>query len=62
MWQNVVIALALVMVVEGILPFLSPKSWRKMVVSAAQQNDRSMRIMGLMSMLVGVVILYWVNG
>jgi uncharacterized protein YjeT (DUF2065 family) len=61
-WQNIVIALALVMVVEGVLPFLSPKAWRKMVVSVAQQSDRSMRIMGLISMLVGVITLYWVNG
>lgn len=62
MWHDVLVALSLVMVVEGLLPFLSPRSWRKMVVSVAQQADRPLRIMGLISMLVGAVMLYIVNG
>jgi uncharacterized protein YjeT (DUF2065 family) len=62
MWHDVLVVLALVMVIEGLLPFLSPRSWRKMVFSVAQQADRPLRIMGLISMLVGAGILYWVNG
>ena len=61
-WQNIVIALALVMIAEGILPFLSPKTWRKLALNIARQDDHAMRIMGLISMVAGLVTLYWVNG
>ena len=62
MWHELLAALCLVMVVEGILPFLSPVTWRNMMIAAVQQNNRSLRIMGLMSMLMGIGLLYWVNG
>lgn len=62
MWHDVLVALSLVMVLEGLLPFLSPRSWRKMVFSVAQQADRPLRTMGLMSMLVGAGMLYLING
>ena len=62
MWHEVIVTLCLLMIIEGVLPFLSPKSWRKMAFSVAQLDDRSMRIMGLASMLIGVGLLYLVNG
>jgi uncharacterized protein YjeT (DUF2065 family) len=61
MWQELFIALCLVLIIEGALPFLSPRSWRKLAYQVAQLDDRSMRIMGLASMLVGVAVLYWIN-
>lgn len=49
------------MVIEGIMPFIAPQRWRKMVQMIAQVEDGSMRIMGLISMLVGVAVLYMIN-
>ncbi|MGK0498626.1 MAG: hypothetical protein ACJAYG_000257 [Oceanicoccus sp.] len=62
MWQNLLIALCLVLVLEGIMPFVNPKSWRQTIVTIAQLDDRALRIMGLVSMLIGVGLLYLVNG
>lgn len=58
MWCDLLAACALVLVVEGMLPFLKPSRWRKWVVVMSQQSDQSLRVMGLSSMLVGVVLLY----
>ncbi len=58
MWESIVPALALVLVIEGMLPFLSPKSWRDAMSQAAQLPDNMLRGLGFFSMLAGVVILY----
>ena len=54
MWHDLAIALSLVLVIEGVLPFLSPRSWREMVIQVAGLTNRQLRIMGLVSMLVGL--------
>lgn len=61
MWDSIIPALALVLVIEGILPFLSPKSWRDAMSQAAQLPDNVLRSIGLFSMLAGVFILYLVR-
>lgn len=61
MWHDIAIALCLVFVIEGMMPFISPGRWRKMVLNVAQLDDRSMRIMGLVSMAMGIGLLYLVN-
>jgi len=61
MWHDILVALALVLVIEGILPFLNPTGWRNMMLSAAKMDDRSLRMVGLVSMVLGVVTLYLVN-
>jgi len=43
------------------MPFVAPQRWRKLIEYAARTDDRSMRIMGLACMLVGVVLLYLIN-
>jgi len=60
-WQVLPAAIALVFIVEGMLPFISPNRWRAMLAVAAQMDDRMMRSIGLGSMLFGVVILYLVH-
>ena len=50
-------ALALMLVIEGLLPFFSPKSWREMFARAMQMSDGQIRFIGLSSMLVGVLVL-----
>ncbi len=62
MWHDVLVAFSLVLVIEGLLPFLSPDSWRRAVLNVAQQADNSLRVMGFISMLVGAGMLYLVNG
>ncbi len=54
-------AIALVFVLEGVLPFLCPQCWRRMIVSVAQFNNRYLRIIGLFSMAIGMVILFVVH-
>ena len=59
--NDLLAALALVMVIEGILPFLSPASMRKYMAQMAQMDDKTLRITGLVSMVVGVGVLYLVK-
>ncbi|HEC29088.1 MAG TPA: DUF2065 domain-containing protein [Gammaproteobacteria bacterium] len=54
-------ALALVMVIEGVLPFLSPGTMRNYMAQMVQMDDRTLRITGLVSMLVGLGLLYLVK-
>ena len=61
MWNDLWVALALMLVLEGIVPFLSPDTLRRMLATLMQMDNRSMRIAGLISMLAGVVLLYLVH-
>jgi uncharacterized protein len=54
-------ALALMLVFEGILPFLDPARYRRILQGAVRQHDRTLRIVGLASMVGGVVLLYVVR-
>lgn len=54
-------AVALVLVIEGIMPFLSPHSMRRWLFYVVQQNDKTLRITGLVAMLLGVTLLYLVR-
>jgi len=61
MWQELGIALCLLLVLEGILPFLGPRVWRGALVQLAQLSDRQLRLIGLASMLLGTTFLYWLH-
>ncbi len=61
MWHDLGVALCLVLVIEGIVPFLYPKRWREMVVMVSEIDDRTMRMVGLGSMLLGTGLLYLIN-
>ncbi|WP_275098670.1 DUF2065 domain-containing protein [Sedimenticola hydrogenitrophicus] len=61
MWHDLLIALALVMVIEGIVPFLSPGATKGMMLTIAKMDDKSLRVSGLVSMVLGVLTLYLVN-
>lgn len=58
MWEDFVRAVCLLLVIEGILPFLYPTRWRRMLALVAEVSDRQLRILGLISMLLGVGLLY----
>ena len=50
-------AFALMLILEGLLPFLNPALWRKVFESALQMTDGQLRFIGLASMLAGVLLL-----
>jgi len=60
-WDVLAAAIALVFIIEGMLPFISPDRWRKLLTMANQMEDRVIRNIGLGSMLFGVVVLYLVH-
>ncbi len=57
-WDDLMSAVALVLVMEGIMPFVSPRSWRRTMLQASRLPDHVLRGIGLASMLLGVVLLY----
>jgi uncharacterized protein YjeT (DUF2065 family) len=57
-WDVAMSALALMLVAEGLLPFLSPSSWRRIFEKATQMSDGQIRFLGLTSMLAGVAMLF----
>ncbi len=61
MWRDLGTALCLVLVIEGIVPFLSPRRWRRMALTMAQVDDTTLRLVGLGSMLAGTLLLYLVH-
>jgi uncharacterized protein YjeT (DUF2065 family) len=61
MWHELWIALALLLIVEGVFPFLSPDGLRKTLIVIHRLSDSQLRFAGLSSMLLGVVLLYIIN-
>jgi len=61
MMHELLTALALILVIEGILPFLKPDSLRLALVQMARLDNRQMRILGLVSMVTGVILLYLIR-
>jgi hypothetical protein len=59
--HDVLVAIALVLVIEGIWPFLSPEGFRRALLLVAGEDKRSLRVAGLFSMFLGVGLLYLVN-
>ncbi|NOZ54492.1 MAG: DUF2065 domain-containing protein [Gammaproteobacteria bacterium] len=62
MWHDLLLALALVLVIEGIFPFLNPEGLKKTMLLLTQVDDRQLRFAGLTSMIIGVILLYFING
>ena len=54
-------ALGLVLVLEGIMPFISPRSFRKTMFRVIQLQDRALRMVGLVSMGLGLLVLYFLR-
>ena len=52
-------ALALMLILEGVLPFLAPNLWRDTFRRITQMSDGQIRFVGLSSMLVGLLLLLW---
>lgn len=60
-WSDLLTALGLMLVIEGLLPFLSPHRFRQALIAYAAVEGRWMRGIGLCSMLIGLLVLNAVN-
>lgn len=61
-WSDLLAAFALYLVLEGLLPFFSPRGWKQSIELIAQLSDSQLRTIGLLSMLAGVLLLAFVRG
>ena len=61
MWTELLSALALVFILEGILPFINPEWLKRVFLTASQMDNTSLRFIGVSSMLFGAIMLYIVR-
>lgn len=61
MKTSLLVALALMLVLEGVLPFLAPALWRETFRKMTEMSDGQLRFVGLTSMLGGLLLLYLMN-
>lgn len=57
MTSTVLLAFALMLVLEGLMPFIAPAAWRETFHRLTQFSDGQIRFVGLTSMLVGLILL-----
>ena len=58
-WQALSAALGLVLILEGIGPFLSPRGMRRLYAQAAASPDRLLRVLGAVMIALGLAVLTW---
>lgn len=58
-WLLFVQAFGLLLVIEGLLPFLSPTQWREALARLSQARDKHVRLFALISMACGLLLLWW---
>ncbi len=61
-WSDLLAALALYLVIEGLLPFVSPASWRRGLAMIEQLSDGQLRLFGLITIFSGLGLLLLVRG
>ncbi len=61
MWETFLMAIALMLILEGILPFLSPQTWRETFKKMTEVDDGQLRFIGLSSMIIGLILLLIVS-
>jgi len=57
-WHDLLTGIALLLIFEGLLPFASPESLKKMYKSMLETPESSLRMIGLASIVAGLVLLY----
>jgi len=58
MWNELLVAAALMLVLEGLLPTLNPKAFKKTMLEAAKMNDQQLRWSGIITMIIGAIAIY----
>lgn len=57
-WHDLLTAIALLLILEGLLPFASPETVKKMYKAMLETPEKSMRMIGLASIVAGLILLY----
>jgi uncharacterized protein len=57
MTENLLLAFALMLVLEGLVPFIAPSTWRETFRRLIEFSDGQVRFVGLTSMLVGLILI-----
>lgn len=57
MASTLLLAFALMLVIEGLLPFIAPRVWRETFRRVTEMNDGQVRFIGLTSMMIGLILL-----
>jgi uncharacterized protein YjeT (DUF2065 family) len=60
-WDALWTALALVLVLEGLFPFMSPGAWKRTFMRLLELQDGQLRFFGLCSMLLGLILFWFVS-
>lgn len=60
-WTEILTAVALVLVIEGMLPFIRPGRYKQLVAQIVRLSDNQLRIFGLASMIAGLLLLFFVR-
>lgn len=61
MWQDLLLAGSLVLIIEGLMPAISPGGWRNMISQATELPDRSLRAGGVALIIIGAVMFHLVS-
>ena len=61
MSQTLLLALGLMLILEGLLPMLSPLRWRSLFEQLLKLQDGQIRFFGLLMVIAGLILLWWVS-
>ena len=59
--ESLLLALGLMLILEGLMPMLSPLRWRRLFEQLLQMQDGQIRFFGLFMVLAGLLLLWWVS-
>ncbi|MDH3613788.1 MAG: DUF2065 domain-containing protein [Gammaproteobacteria bacterium] len=60
-WTEILTAVALLMIIEGMLPFVGPDRYKQLVAQIARLSDNQLRMFGLSAMIAGLLLLFFVR-
>ena len=61
-WSEILTAVALLLVIEGMLPFVKPSRYKQLVAQIVRLSDSQLRVYGLTAMIAGILLLFFVRG
>jgi len=60
-WTAILTAVALLLILEGMLPFVGPGRYKQLVAQIASLSDNQLRTVGLVAMIAGLLLLFFVR-
>ncbi len=60
-WVDLGVGISLVLVIEGLLPFVAPNRYRRMAESVSRRSERQLRSVGMMLIVAGLLLLYLIR-